>query len=93
MEYSLMTPPFKMKNFEDMTDKEAREHYDWYLENVQIVKKSEEAYQNELLKSNPMTRDFIKSEEIPKGWLSVAMDISIYFSECIVKNQKQLNWD
>lgn len=132
MEYSLMTPPFKMKDFEKMSDKEAREHFewylseisvrldllesainslksldrvkldfsresllivwDWYLENVQIVQKSEEAYQNELLNSNSMTKDFIKREEIPKGWLSVAMDISIYFSECLVKNQEHLNW-
>lgn len=132
VEYSLMTPPFKMKNFEEMSDKETREHYDWYiseipirlellesainsfksfdrvkldfsresllivwdwyLENVQIVQKSEGTYQDELLNANPITRDFIKREEIPKGWLSIAMDISIYFSECFVKNQKQLNW-
>ena len=132
MEYSLMTPPFQIKNFEEMTEKDAKEHYEWYLseipnrldllekavialkqnhevklnfskdtlidlwgwyiDNVQIIQKSDEEYQNELVSSNPMIKEFIKKEEIATGWLSIAMDISIYFAECLVKNNEVLNW-
>ncbi len=132
MEYSLMTPPFQVRNFDEMSEKDAKEHYEWYLseisnrlnllekavnvlkpyqqvkldfskdslidlwgwyiDNVQIVQKSEEEYQNELVSANPVTREFIQKDEIATGWLSIAMDISIYFAECLVKNNKVLNW-
>lgn len=132
MEYSLMTPPFQIKNFDEMSEKDAKEHYDWYiseipnrlkllekalnvlkpnqevkfdfskesliglwswyLDNAEIIQKTEEEYQKEVANSTPMTRTSIKKEKIATGWLAIAMDISIYFAECLVKNNEALQW-
>ncbi|NPC93597.1 hypothetical protein HOO54_15465 [Bacillus sp. WMMC1349] len=34
MDYPLTAPPFKMKDFEEMTKKEANEFFDWFIEEI-----------------------------------------------------------
>lgn len=132
MEYPLMAPPFHIKNFDEMSETDAKEHYEWYLseipnrlklletsvkvlkpkqdiefdftkesliglwswylDNVEIVQKTEEEYQLEVNNSNSMTRKSIMKEKITIGWLAIAMDISIYFAECFVRNNEVLQW-
>lgn len=44
LDYSLMTPPFEIKQFEKMTKKEAQLHFDWYVSEVpkriELIKKA-----------------------------------------------------
>ena len=37
MKYSLMAPPFEVKEFYDMTQKEAQQHFGWYINEFQIA--------------------------------------------------------
>ena len=34
MDYSLMTPPFQINNFDEMSEKDTKEHYEWYLSEI-----------------------------------------------------------
>ena len=34
MEYELMTPPFKCKEFDDMNKNDAKEYFDWYISQI-----------------------------------------------------------
>lgn len=132
MEYYLMTPSFPLKNFDKMTEKEAKKHFEWYiseipkrlgllkraieeteselsftldftknslvglwnwyLKNVEIVEKANEEYINELSSANEITKSFIRKEKISSGWMAVALDISIYFAECLIKAHQGLKW-
>lgn len=132
MEYPLMIPPFRIKNFDEMTENEAKKHFewfkseipkrlellkraieetepklsftldfskdslvglwDWYLKNAEVVEKTNEEYSNELSSANEMTKQFIRKEKISSGWMAVALDISIYFAECLIKAHQELKW-
>lgn len=133
MNYPYIIPPFEVKEFDDMSPKEARAHFDWFVgiipdrmrlleeriqksigesgfkldytkgslltvwswfkKNVQIQEKSEEELTKEKNSANVMTIQFIESKKIISEWMAIALDISIYFAECMVKNNPSLKWD
>ena len=133
MNYPYIVPPFEVKDFEEMSPKEARVHFDWfvgiipdrmrllearilesfgdggfeldytkdsllkvwtwYQKNVQIEEKSEEELAREKSLANEITVSYIEAKKITPVWMAVALDISTYFAECMVKNNPSLKWD
>lgn len=64
----------------------------WYLNNVEVVEKTNEEIDVEIISANKMTKQFVRKGKIATGWLAVAMDISIYFAECLIKEHQELTW-
>lgn len=66
--------------------------WSWYLTNVEIVQKSNKDLELEYRNSNEMTKYSIRPNKISRGWIAVAIDISIYFSECMINMHDNLKW-
>lgn len=64
----------------------------WYLDNVEIVEKDHSELQIEFNQNPDWVKGYIQSKKIELGWLSVAMDIGIYFSESLVRANQNLKW-
>lgn len=64
----------------------------WYLDNVVVENKIESELDSEIAHSTQMTIKHIRNNKISTKWLSVAVDIGIYLSEVIIKNNEVLEW-
>lgn len=129
----MMNPPFEFNGFGEMSKQQAKEHFDWYvneipkriellkkfineseigieikfdftpqsleciwwwyIEHVEVYNKTMKESECELEKFNLLMKKTVKENEIPVKWLAVAIDISIYFAECMLKNNDNLKWD
>jgi hypothetical protein len=132
MEYIFMQPPFEVKPFKEMTKKDAKKHFDWYVGNIpnriemlrnayevtdggrkedldlsseslvkvwnwyinkaEINEKSKEEIESVKNKVPEWIDRNIGSQKISLGWMSIAMDIAIYFSECFVREFATIKW-
>lgn len=66
--------------------------WQWYVNNVEIEEKSEEIKNNEREQYPQWIQANLSDKKISIGWMAVAMDIAIYFSECFIKEHSAIEW-
>ena len=64
----------------------------WYLKNVNILLKSEEEYQQEILQYPKDIRYSVSRYKLEFEWMAVAMDIGIYMALCFLEYDKKFKW-
>jgi len=64
----------------------------WYLKYVIIEDVEPEVYQKKLEKTHEHIRPYIPTKQLGVGWTQIAVDIGIYFSQCLLKHCSQLRW-
>lgn len=76
----------------DFSVNSLRDLWEWYIKNVEIIDKSEE----EILKEKEELPEWLKKDvltiKISTTWLAVAIDISMYLGEVLVRNNDKLEW-
>lgn len=92
-----------LKNAYEFTSGKSKEELDyspssliglwkWYLNKVEIEEKSEEAKKLEGSQYPEWVLSKISNRKISLGWMAVAMDIVIYFSESFIKKHNSIHW-
>jgi hypothetical protein len=66
--------------------------WQWYIDNAEIEEKSEEAKRLERESSPEWMHKSLKDKKMSTLWLSVAMDMAMYFSECFIKEHDTISW-
>lgn len=66
--------------------------WQWYINNAAIEEKSEEVKSLEREQYPEWIQKNLGNKKISIGWMSIAMDIAIYFSECFIKEHGTIRW-
>lgn len=66
--------------------------WQWYVNNLEVEEKSEEIKKLEREQYPGWIQVNISNKKISIGWMSIAMDIAIYFSECFIKEHGTIRW-
>lgn len=66
--------------------------WQWYINNVEIEEKSDVLRKLEIEQYPEWVRINLSSQKISTGWMAVAMDIAIYFSEFFIKEHGTIKW-
>lgn len=66
--------------------------WNWYISNVEINEKSKEEIEREKSKLPEWVSMNIITQKISIGWMSIAMDIAIYFAECFMRKFSKIKW-
>jgi len=66
--------------------------WQWYINNVDVEEKSEEDKNLERERYHESIPKNLCNKKISIGWMSIAMDIAIYFSECFIKEHDTIRW-
>lgn len=66
--------------------------WNWFIQNAEILRKTKEEIALETKSLPILARNDISTNKISTGWLSVAMDIALYFAKCIIYNYDQIKW-
>ena len=66
--------------------------WSWYINNAEIASKSSQELEKEYASANVMTKTNINTIKVKVGWMAIANDISIYFAQCMINNNSQLEW-
>lgn len=66
--------------------------WQWYINNVEIEEKSEELKKLEMEQYPEWVRVNLSSQKISIGWMAIAMDIAIYFSEFFIREHTTIKW-
>lgn len=66
--------------------------WQWYINNVEIEEKSEELKKLEMEQYPEWVRINLSSQKISIGWMAIAMDIAIYFSEFFIREHTTIKW-
>ncbi len=66
--------------------------WQWYINNADIEEKFEEGESLEREKYPEWIQKNLSNKKISIGWMSIAMDIAIYFSECFIKDHGTIRW-
>lgn len=77
----------------DFTPQSLIELWNWYINNVEILDKTEIELENEKSERGIYITKNILKNKISIEWLAIAVDIGIYFAECMIKNCNNLKWD
>jgi hypothetical protein len=64
----------------------------WYINNANIEEKPEEVKSFERAQYPEWIQKDLSNKKISIGWMSIAMDIAIYFSECFIKEYGTVRW-
>lgn len=76
----------------DFSEESLVKLWNWYIVNVEISNKTKEEIENEKSKLPEWVSRNISSQKIGIGWMSIAMDIAIYFAELFVKYYSNIKW-
>jgi len=66
--------------------------WQWYINNADVEEKSEEAKNLEIEQYPEWIQKNLSNKKISIGWMSIAMDIAIYFAECFIKEYSNIVW-
>lgn len=76
----------------DFSDKSLIKLWNWYINSVEIIDKTKEEIENEKSKLPEWVSKNISSQKISIEWMSIAMDIAIYFAESFVNAYSNIKW-
>lgn len=80
------------KSILEYTPESLTKLWQWYINNFEIEEKSDELKKLEMGKYPEWVRINLSSQKISIGWMAVAMDIAIYFSEVFIKEHETIKW-
>ncbi len=64
----------------------------WYETQIEVVEKTEEELNSQISQYPDWMKDFVSREKISENTLKIALDVSFYFAEVILKNNKKIKW-
>lgn len=76
----------------DFSDKSLVKLWNWYITNVEISDKTKVEIENENSELPEWVSRNISSQKISIGWISIAMDIAIYFAESFANSYSNIKW-
>lgn len=76
----------------DLTPDSLVKLWNWYITKVEIREKTKDEIDSEKSKLPEWISKNISNQKISIGWMSIAMDISIYFAECFINQFNTVKW-
>ena len=76
----------------DFSEKSLVKLWNWYIVNVEIHNKTKEEVENEKSKLLEWVSRNVSDQKISIGWMSIAMDIAIYFAVSFINAYSKIEW-
>lgn len=76
----------------DLSVESLQKIWKWYISKVEIIEKTKEEMVSEKSKIPEWVSGHTVSHKISLGWMAIAMDVAIYFSECFVSKYSTIKW-
>ena len=64
----------------------------WYETQIEIVEKPKKEWKLQISQYPDWMKDFVSKEKISENTLKIALDVSFYFAEVIIRNNKKIEW-
>lgn len=64
----------------------------WYETQIKVVEKTEEELKSQISQYPDWMKDFVSKEKISENTLKIALDVSFYFAEVIIRNNYKIKW-
>lgn len=66
--------------------------WNWYEKKITIIDKTKEEFELQCSKYPKWMQDYISKEKVSNETLKIALDISFYFAEVVIRNNKEIKW-
>lgn len=64
----------------------------WYETKIEVVKKTDEELATQISQYPDWMNEFITKDRVADNTLKIALDVSFYFAEVIIKNNEKISW-
>lgn len=64
----------------------------WYETQIEVVEKTEEELNSQISQYPDWMKDFVSKKKISENTLKIALDMSFYFAEVIIRNNNKIKW-
>ncbi|MCR4651430.1 MAG: hypothetical protein K5662_06710 [Lachnospiraceae bacterium] len=64
----------------------------WYEDQIEVVKKTEEEWNDEISQYPNWMKDWIPREDLSMKTMKISLDVSFYFAEVMIRNNNKIEW-